>query len=59
MTPREADRIIKAAQPVKVSSRLEPEGFTALFVRRDRWNIYSADGGVFDRGELTLQKAGQ
>lgn len=54
MTTTQADKIIKAGQPVKVRGPLDPRGFVAVFVRRDRWNIYSADGGTFDRGDLVL-----
>ena len=54
MTTREADRVIRAAQPVAVQSRDFNETFTATFVRRDRHNIYSDTGGVFDRDELKL-----
>ncbi len=55
MTPREADKIIKAGRVVTVSNIRRPnEKFSRFFVKRDRWNIYSADGGVFDRGELEL-----
>ncbi len=61
MSPREADKIIKAGE--KVAVQIKPglpfggEPFTALFVRRDRWNIYTNEGCVFDRGDLVL--AGQ
>lgn len=58
MSPREADRIIKAGK--KVAVEVKPglpfggERFTAVFVRRDRWNIYTDEGAVFDRGDLIL-----
>ncbi len=55
MTPRQADKIIKEGKKVTVMStqftELLPD---KLFVRRDRWNIYSEDGGVYDRGDLEI-----
>ena len=56
MTTREADRIIRAGQPVTVHNPFYGETFTAVFVRRDRYNIYTEEGGKFDRKELQLQK---
>lgn len=56
MTPAQADRILKAGKPVRVIGRLDPQGFVAVFVRRDRWNLYTADGGIFDRGDLQISK---
>lgn len=53
MTPREADRIIKKGQPVWVRSYLN-DVFEAVFVRRDRRNIYTADGGTFSRDDLQI-----
>lgn len=55
MTPRQADRIIRAGRPVAV--RTMGETFTALFISRDRWNLYTDHGAVFDRGELELVDA--
>lgn len=54
MSPRQADAIIKAGKPVTVHNAGFGETFTAIFVKRDRWNIYSSDGGKFDRGELEI-----
>jgi hypothetical protein len=54
MTPRQADKIISLAKPVRVRNDRWQEEFTATFVRRDRRNIYSADGGAFDRSELRI-----
>ncbi len=53
MKPATADRIIKAGKPVLLKSRYG-ETFTALIVSRDRWNVRTSDGGVFDRGDLEL-----
>jgi|PlaIllAssembly_1097288.scaffolds.fasta_scaffold110950_3 hypothetical protein len=52
MTPRQADRIIKAGLPVRVRDRYGDE-WTATFVRRDRWSIYT-ETGSYDRGDLVL-----
>ena len=41
MTPREADKIIKAGKPVTVHDSLYKETFKAIFTRRNRWNIYA------------------
>ena len=54
MTPRQADRVIRAGVPVRVWFPRYGETGELLFVRRDRWNIYSADGGSFDRGDCKL-----
>ena len=54
MTPRQADRIIKKGEPVTFYEPFEGRTFTRVFVRRDRWNIYTEQGEKLDRGELTL-----
>jgi len=54
MTPRQADRVIKAGKPVTVYNSHWDETFTAVFVSRNRRMIMSADGGVFHRDELEL-----
>lgn len=54
MTPRQADKIIATAKPVRVRNDRYNEEFSAVFVRRDRRIIYSADGGAFDRSELRI-----
>ena len=54
MTTREADKIIKQAKPVTVHNSHWDETFTATFVKRDRYLIYSEDGGVFERDELEV-----
>jgi hypothetical protein len=53
MTPRQADKLIKDGKPVTVRNTFYDETFTAVFVRRDRWNVYTEDG-CYDRGELEL-----
>jgi hypothetical protein len=54
MTTKQADKIIKTQTAVTVRNSHFGETFTATFIRRDRYNLYSADGGVFDRGELEI-----
>lgn len=54
MTPREADKIIKAGKPVMVTTHLDHEPQEITLVSRDRWNVRSATGGVFDRGDMKL-----
>lgn len=56
MTTHEADKIIARGEPVTVRSRDFDEEITARFTRRDRWSIYSAAGGVFDRGDLEISR---
>ena len=56
MTPRQADSIIKKGKAVTVHGKHFNETFTALFIRRDRWSIYTDSGGVFDRGDLEIVK---
>ena len=55
MTPKEADKIIKLGDSVAVYSKHFGESFIKIFIKRDRWNIYSADGGVYDRADLELK----
>ena len=52
MTPKQADQIIKNNKPVTVHNPVYNETFTALFVKRDRFSIYTNTGGVFERGDL-------
>ena len=54
MTPKQADKLIRTAQPVTVYNADYDETFTRTFVRRDRLYIFSADGGVFARAELEV-----
>lgn len=56
MNTREADKIIKAGKPVTVHNPVYAETFTVKFVRRDRYNLYSENGGKFDRAELKIVK---
>ena len=58
MTTREADQIIKSGQPTTVRSTEYEETFAATFVSRSRYDIHSADGGVFDRADLVIQQQG-
>lgn len=57
MTPKQADKVILANQPITVRNTRYDETFTATFVKRDRLYIHSADGGTFDRSELEIVKA--
>ena len=54
MTPKQADKAIETGKEITVHNPHYNETFTKLFIRRDRWNIYSADGGTFDRGDLNI-----
>jgi len=54
MTPKQADKVIKAGLPVTVHNAKYQETFTAVFVRRDRWTIETATGGRFHRDELEI-----
>lgn len=54
MTPRQADKIIKAGKPVTVETPLADEPHVVLLVSRDRWNVTGLGGGVFDRGDMKL-----
>jgi len=56
MTPRQADQIIKLNKPATVHNTFYNETFTATFIKKDRWNIHTSTGGVFDRGELIIVK---
>lgn len=54
MSIRQADKIILANVPVTVRNTVYGETFTRTFTRRDRYSIYSNDGGVYDRAELEI-----
>ena len=54
MTPRQADQLIKNGKPVRVHNATYGETFTILLVKRDRYNVYTDTGGVFDRAELQV-----
>jgi len=56
MTTRQADKIISDGKPVTVHNSTYNETFTATFTHRDRYNIYSSDGGQYDRQELHITK---
>ncbi len=53
MTIKEADKIIKAGQPVTVHNSHFNETFTTTFIYRDRYYICSADGN-FERADLEI-----
>ena len=54
MTTREADKIIVRNQLTTVHSKHFDETFAKLFIKRDRWNIYTQDGGIYDRNDLEI-----
>ena len=56
MTPRAADKAIRAGLPVTLRNNFYGDGvaFTVILVSRDRWNVYTADGEKYDRGELEI-----
>ena len=56
MTPRQADKLIKAGKPVALynthwRTTLKTE---VIIVSRDRWSLTTKCGQVFDRGELQI-----
>lgn len=53
MTPKQADALIKTGAPVTLRTAAG-ETFTAVIVRRDRWNVHTKAGAVLDRGELEI-----
>ena len=54
MSPKEADRVIKAGSPITVYNDHFRETLTFIPVSRDRWNIIGSKGEKFDRGELEI-----
>ena len=54
MTPKQADKLIKAGLPVTVVCAKTREIFTATFVSRDRRCIETSTGGKFHRDELEV-----
>jgi hypothetical protein len=56
MTTRQADRLIKSGEKVKVHNATFNETFEIVIVSRDRWNIETKDGGLFDRKGLEIVK---
>jgi hypothetical protein len=53
MTPRQADKLIKAGKPVRVLDAYDEE-FVATFVRRNSRYIESAEGGNFAFSDLKV-----
>jgi hypothetical protein len=56
MSPKEADKVIKAGKPITVYNDYFRETITFIPVSRDRWNIIGSKGEKFDRGELKILK---
>ena len=52
MTPRRANQAIKQGLEILVRTPLEDAPFHVHLVGQDRWNVFTADGQVFDRGDL-------
>lgn len=57
MTPRQADILIKSGKEVFVTTPLDHDPFPVILVSRDRWDVTTADGGLFDRGDLKIYGA--
>lgn len=53
MTPKQATKNIGKQITVKT---FFGEVAQITIVRCDRWNVFTSDGGVFDRGDLTIIK---
>lgn len=53
MTTRQADKLIDNKSRVILRSQ-SGEQFTAVLVSRDRWNVRTQDGGLFDRKDLEV-----
>lgn len=56
MTTKQADKLIADRKLITVKSKYYDEQFTVVFNRRTRFNIYTVDGGCFDRKDLELVK---
>ena len=54
MTPRQADKLIADGARVTLRSRAFDETFSATPARRDRRNLYTVEGGCFDRADLEV-----
>lgn len=56
MTTAQADKLIRTAQRVWLRSKFYNEDLPkpVVLVRRDRVNVITADGGVFDRLDLQI-----
>lgn len=57
MTTRQADRIIKAGEVVRLYFPRYREEWEGVIVSRNRWSIRTADGRVFDRSECVIVTA--
>lgn len=64
MTPREADRAIKAGKAIVVRSKDFNETFTFTPLSRNRWTIYGSyesnghvyNNGAFERADLDIMQ---
>jgi len=54
MTTKQADRAIKSGEPIAVEWPDFRSHATIVIVRRDRHNIYTADGGKYDRADTVI-----
>jgi len=55
MTPRQADKLIAGKTPVTLHNTHFNETFgPVIIIGRDRWNVFTTDGGTYDRGELEV-----
>ena len=54
MTPKQADKIIKASAPVQFTERGFTQVHTLRFISRDRWLIRGEHGESFERADLTI-----
>jgi hypothetical protein len=59
MTPKQADGLIKSGKPVTVFNIVYKESLTITITGRNRWDIYTSDGGVMDRGDLEILEPGE
>ena len=61
MTPRQADRIIKAGRPITIKNSASFDGVMSFtFTHRDRWHIYTTHKGEeisFDRSDVEVVSA--
>lgn len=55
MTSKQADKLIRSGEKVTVVNSFYNEEITTVFISQDRHNVYSIDGGKFDRAELTIK----
>jgi hypothetical protein len=54
VTTREIDKLIKADKSVQVYFPEYRETAILHIIRRDRWNVYTDNGGKFDRSDMEL-----